>query len=480
MMSTEYMQSLLIAGEWREPVRKGRKEVTNPATGEVIAVIGHGDSEDALMAVQAAEGAFPEWSATSVRTRANILNAAAGLLRQRADHIGHTLASETGKPLAQARGEVNFAAEYFQWFAEEIRRPHGYCIPSDAANRRHIAYTQPAGVALCLTPWNFPVSIQARKIAPALAAGCTVVARASDEAPLSVLELFRCIADAGVPGGAANLVLGPASVTTEAMMKHPAVRVVSFTGSTAVGRTLMHRAADGIVRLALELGGDAPFIVFDDADVVQAVEGAMIAKFRNNGQSCIAANRFYVHEEVYDQFVTLLAEKIAKMKIGNPVGGAQVDLGPLINLASKARVEGLVHEAEALGGKHLVPEMEVPAAGYYVAPAIMENVPESAGLAREELFAPVAPVFKFADEAEVIKKANNTDMGLAAYVYTGALSCSARVTEALRFGIIGLNNALPSVAYAPMGGVKQSGLGREGARTGLEEFMDIKYVATDL
>ncbi|WP_240986912.1 NAD-dependent succinate-semialdehyde dehydrogenase [Acididesulfobacillus acetoxydans] len=474
------MKSLFIDGEWREPIKQGSKEVTNPATGEPICQIGHGDSGDALLAVETAAHAFTGWCSTSVRQRANILTAVAGLLRHRADHIGEVLASETGKTLSQAVGEVNFAAEYFQWFAEEIRRPYGSCIPSDAANKRHIAYSQPAGVALCLTPWNFPVSIQARKIAPALAAGCSVVARASDEAPLSVIELFRCLQDAGVPKGVANLVLGPAASTAEAMMKHPAVRVVSFTGSTSVGRALMRLAADGMLRLALELGGDAPFIVFDDADLEKAVEGAMIAKFRNNGQSCIAANRFYVHERVYDEFVSIFVSKIAKMRIGNPLMDPAVDLGPLINLASKNRVEGLIREAATLGGKHLVSKAVVPVEGYYVSPVVMENVPESAAFAREELFAPVVPISKFADEAEAIKKANNTDMGLAAYVYTNTLSRSTRVTESLRFGIIGLNNALPSVAYAPMGGVKQSGLGREGGRTGLEEFMDVKYVATEV
>jgi succinate-semialdehyde dehydrogenase/glutarate-semialdehyde dehydrogenase len=401
-------------------------------------------------------------------------------LRQRADHIGLILAEESGKPVPQAVGEVKFSAEYFQWFAEEVRRPYGQAIPSDAANKRHNVYTQPAGVALCLSPWNFPVSIQARKLAPALAAGCTVVARGSDVAPLSLIELFKCLQEAGIPKGVANLIQGPASATTAAMMKHPAVRVVSFTGSTPVGRSLMRQAADGLIRLALELGGNAPFMVFADADIEKAVEGAMIAKFRNNGQSCIGANRFYVHESVYDKFTVRFAKKISQMKIGNPIEETNLDLGPMVNLKDKERIESLISEAEALGAKPLVPKAEVPAEGYYVPPVILENVPESAAFAREELFAPVAPIFRFTDENEVIEKANSSDMGLAAYVYTNDLSRSIRVTESLKFGIIGLNNALPSVAYAPMGGVKQSGMGREGARIGLEEFMDVKYVATEI
>lgn len=479
-MEKEIKQSLLIDGEWREAISKSTKGVENPATGRIICEIGYGGSEDALLAVDAADRAFAAWSSASVRERSNILNRVADLLRQRADSIATILAAETGKPLVQAVGEIKFSAEYFQWFAEEIRRPDGQFIPGDAVSKRHYVYSQPAGVALCLSPWNFPVSIQARKLAPALAAGCTVVARASEVAPLAVIELFKCLQDAGIPKGVVNLVQGPASSTTEAMMKHSAVRVVSFTGSTSVGRSLMRQAADQMKRLALELGGNAPFIVFEDADIEKAVAGAMIAKFRNNGQSCIGANRFYVHEKVYDKFAGSFARKIAAMKIGDPINEPGVDLGPMINLKSKTKIERLVRETEALGATHLVPQRDVPATGYYFPPVIMENVPETCTFATDELFAPVAPLFKFTDEADVIKKANGTDYGLAAYVYTNDLSRSLRVTEAIKFGIVGLNSALPSVAYAPMGGVKQSGIGREGGRIGLEEFMDVKYVAIEL
>ena len=478
-MEKEIKQSLLINGEWREAISKATKGIENPATGRIICEIGYGGSEDALLAVDAADNAFASWSSASVRERSNILNCVADLLRQRTDSIAAILAAEAGKPLAQAVGEIKFSAEYFQWFAEEIRRPAGQIIPGDAVSKRHYVYSQPAGVALCLTPWNFPVSIQARKLAPALAAGCTVVARASEVAPLAVIELFKCLQDAGIPKGVANLVQGPASSTTEAMMKHSAVRVVSFTGSTPVGRSLMRQAADQMKRLALELGGNAPFIVFEDADIEKAVAGAMIAKFRNNGQSCIGANRFYVHEKVYDKFAGVFANKIASMKIGDPVNEPGVDLGPMINLKSKIRIEQLVRETEALGATYLVPQREVPATGYYFPPIIMENVPETCTFATDELFAPVAPLFKFSDEADVIKKANSTDYGLAAYVYTNDLPRSLSVTEALKFGIVGLNSALPSVAYAPMGGVKQSGIGREGGRIGLEEFMDVKYIAME-
>lgn len=473
-------KSLFIDGKWVESISKQTKGVENPATGQVFCEISYGGPEDAVAAVNAADRAFASWSSTSVRERSNILNRVAVLLRERTDEIAKILSAESGKPVAQAMGEVKFSAEYFQWFAEEIRRPSGQTIPGDVPNKRHHFYSQPAGVALCLTPWNFPVSIQARKVAPALAAGCTVVARGSDAAPLSVIELFKCLQDAGIPKGVANLVQGPASSTTEAMMKQPAVRVVSFTGSTPVGKAIMRQAADQMQHLALELGGNAPFIVFEDADIEKAVEGAMIAKFRNNGQSCIGANRFYVHEKVYDQFAKLFAEKISTMVIGDPVKDANVDLGPMINQKGKNKIEQLIGEAVSLGATYLVPKREVPAAGYYVPPVILENVPETCAFAAEELFAPASPLFKFHDEAEVIRKANNTDVGLSSYVYTKDVARATRVTEALKYGIVGLNTGLPVVAFTPMGGMKQSGLGREGGRYGIEEFMEVKHVAMDL
>jgi len=473
-------KSLFIDGEWVESISKQTKGVENPTTGQVFCEISYGGPEDAIAAVNAADRAFASWASTSVRERSNILNRVATLLRERTDEIAKILATESGKPVAQATGEIKFSAEYFQWFAEEIRRPSGQTIPGDAPNKRHHFYSQPAGVAVCLTPWNFPVSIQARKVAPALAAGCTVVARGSDVAPLSVIALFKCLEDAGIPKGVANLVQGPAASTTEAMLKQPAVRVVSFTGSTPVGRTLMRQAADQMQHLALELGGNAPFIVFEDADIEKAVEGAMIAKFRNNGQSCIGANRFYVHTKVYDKFAKLFAEKISAMKIGDPVNESNIDLGPMINLKAKTRIEQLVKETEKLGATYLVPKREVPAAGYYVPPVIMENVPETCEFATEELFAPASPLFKFNDEDEVVKKANNTTMGLASYLYTKDMARATRVTEALKYGIVGLNTGLPVVAFTPMGGMKQSGLGREGGRYGIEEFMEVKHVAMDL
>ncbi|QQE80483.1 NAD-dependent succinate-semialdehyde dehydrogenase [Alicyclobacillus sp. SO9] len=480
MLTKNYRNSLLINGEWRSPASNNAIEVVNPATDEVIAELGYGSEGEALEAVDAAKHAFQKWRKTTPRERADLLLKAAELLREREESIGLLLANESGKRLVEAIGEVRFSAEYFRWFAEEARRPEGQWIPQEASHKRHWTRSQPAGVALTLTPWNFPVSIQARKLAPALAAGCTVVGRASQKTPLSVIELFQCLQDAGFPPGVANLIYGPASETTQAMMKHPATRVVSFTGSTPVGQSLMRTAAERVQRLALELGGDAPFIVFDDADVEKAVGGAMIAKFRNNGQSCIAANRFYVHAKVYDEFVSKFVERINNMKISDPVSDQYSSLGPVIDNRAKAQLELLAQSALERGAHQLTKAIEVPDVGSYFSPVLLENVPSDTAFSCQELFGPAAPVFKFTDEDEVVRRANSTDMGLAAYVYTTLFDRSTRVTEGLEYGIVGLNSALPSVAYAPMGGWKHSGLGREGARVGMEEFMELKYIAAEI
>lgn len=472
--------SLFINGQWVPPEDGTALAVRNPADGSVVGTIGYGGTVEALAAVDAAQHAFAAWATTPARTRANILVRVAELLLERAERIGYVLALESGKRLPEAVAEVRFAAEYFRWFAEQTRRPMGELIPQEIANRRHLTMAQPIGVALCLTPWNFPVSIQARKLAPALAAGCTVVARASEKAPLAVIELFHCLQDAGVPSGVANLIQGPAGATTNAMLAHPAVRVVSFTGSTEVGRQLMKQAAERIVRQLLELGGNAPFIVFEDADLDRAVEGAMIAKFRNNGQSCIAANRFLVQASIADEFVRRLSARIDAMRIGNPVQEPIPDLGPVIDEQRQRSLEAIIAEAESAGACRATSNTALPTSGTYVSPALFVDIPDNIAIAREEVFGPVAGVFPFETEEEAIARANETEMGLAAYFYTGKLDRAWRVAEALEAGILGLNSALPSVAYAPMGGVKQSGLGREGSHQGLEEFQEMKYLSMEL
>ncbi len=478
--NTTTAASLFIAGQWVTPTGGNSLEIRNPADGSVIGTIGYGGKAEALAAVDAAQEAFVSWSGMTARARSDILQRVGSLLNERAGRIGYILAQESGKRLPEAVAEVRFAAEYFRWFAEQARRPAGELLPPEIANRRHLTLAQPMGVALCLTPWNFPISIQARKLAPALAAGCTTVSRASEKAPLAVIEMFRCLEEAGLPPGAANMIQGPAGETTVVMLAHQAVRVVSFTGSTEVGRLVMHQAAERIVRPLLELGGNAPFIVFEDADLDLAVEGAMVAKFRNNGQSCIAANRFLVQSPVFDEFVWRLAARVDSMRIGNPVQEPVPDLGPVIDAQRKRAIETLITEAEATGAHRVTKVGSVPTTGTFVAPALFVDVPDSVSLAHQEVFGPIAAIIPFDTEEEAIRRANETEMGLAAYFYTGQLSRAWRVAEALQAGILGLNSALPSVAYAPMGGVKQSGLGREGSHEGLEEFQEIKYVCTEI
>jgi len=472
--------ALFIAGAWVEPTSGVRLDVRNPADGSLVGSVGYGGKAEALAAVEAAQAAFPAWAALPARARADLLLRVSALLQQRAERIGYLLALETGKRLPEAVGEIRFGAEYFRWFAEQVRRPEGERFPHEAPGRRHFSMARPCGVALCLTPWNFPISIQARKLAPALAAGCTVVARASEKAPLAVIELFRCLEEAGLPAGVVNLIAGPADETTRTMLAHPAVRVVSFTGSTEVGREVMRAAAEHIVRPLLELGGNAPFIVCEDANLEHAVEGAMLAKFRNNGQSCIAANRFLVHEAVYDEFVQRFSARVNQMSLGNPAQEPLPDLGPLIDSKRKQAVEAIVAQAEEQGARRVTSLPALPASGTFTAPALLVNVPEQTALASEEVFGPVAGIFPFANEQEALARANATEMGLAAYLYTESLSRAWRMAEALEAGILGLNNALPSVAYAPMGGMKQSGLGREGARQGLEEFQETSYLSLEL
>lgn len=474
------LASLYIDGSWLPPDDNRVLEVRNPADGELLQSVGYGGKTEALAAVDAASRAFESWANTPNRVRADLLITVSERLVQRAEHIALILARETGKRMPEAIAEVHFAGEYFRWFAEQVRRPIGELIPNESPSRRHLTITRGAGVALCLTPWNFPVSIQARKLAPALAAGCTTVSRTSEKAPLALIEVFRCFSDAGIPAGVVNLIQGDSTETTEAMMRHRAVRVVSFTGSTQVGRKVMSQAAEHIVRPLLELGGDAPFIVFEDADLQTASEGALVAKFRNNGQSCIAANRFFVQEGVYDEFLGLFTERVNAMQIGDPVRTPIPDLGPVIDIERKVAIETMAGEAEAAGGKRITASRSLPDRGSFTPPALFVNVPDRTKLSCEEVFGPIAAVFSFQTEEEVIARANDTEMGLAGYVFTGSLSRGWRVAEALQVGILGLNQALPSVAFAPMGGVKQSGLGREGGHQGLEEFLDTKYVSAEI
>jgi len=467
--------TVLINGVWETPDKV--IEVTNPSDDSLVGTVGSASAQDASRAADAAAAAFPQWADLPARRRADILLDAARLIADRADDIGSLLAREGGKRLPEAVGEVSFSAEYFRWFAEQVRRPAGHVVPHEVADRRHLTIRRPTGVVASLTPWNFPCSIQARKLAPALAAGCTVVARVSEKAPLAATEMIRCLDDAGVPAGVVNLVHGPARELTQALLDHSAVRVVTFTGSTGVGREIMASASRRVVRPLLELGGDAPFIVFGDADVGAAVEGAMLAKFRNSGQSCIAANRFIVHDAVYDEFVGRFVERINGMSIGDGLADPCPDLAAVIDAGRAEAVTSLVSNALDRGAQLLTKDLPLPANGSFVAPALIDEVPDDTGLACDEVFGPAAGVFRFLDDEDAFARANRSEMGLAGYFYSRDISRCLRAAERLEVGIIGINNPLPTVVFAPMGGVKQSGLGREGADVGLEEFQDTRYLS---
>jgi succinate-semialdehyde dehydrogenase / glutarate-semialdehyde dehydrogenase len=467
----------LIGGEWVVPDGGGRLPVHEPATGEVVAELAIGGAAEATAAADAAAAAFEGWAGRPARERGDILRRAADLLDVRRTTIGRLLAAETGKRLAEAEAEVHFSAEFFRWFAEAARHAAGEVLRAEQPGRHQVTFTRAAGVAACLTPWNFPVSIPARKIAPALAAGCPVVARVSERAPLAAVELFRALVDAGAPAGTVNLVHGPAAEVADAFLSHRAVRVVSFTGSTSVGRQIMVQAAERIVRPVLELGGNAPFIVFADADLDAAVAGLMVAKFRNNGQSCIAANRVYVERPVLGPFVERLAQAVGSMRVGDPLGPDEVDLGPLIDERRVAEVGQLVEEAVGDGGRLLTIPGALPHKGTWHRPCFVVEPDPSSALATTEVFGPAAGVFAFDDEDEVLQRANGTELGLAAYFYTRDVGRAWRVAERLEAGIIGCNDSVPPVVFGTLGGMKQSGIGREGGRLGLEEFEEWRYLS---
>jgi succinate-semialdehyde dehydrogenase/glutarate-semialdehyde dehydrogenase len=470
--------SHLVDGTWEDG--DDAVDITNPADGSVVGRLAWGDGKTARRAADAAARALADWADLPPRRRADILLDASRLIAERAGSIGDTLAREAGKRLPEAVGELAFSAEYFRWFGEQARRPQGDVLAYEAADRRHLTIRRPVGVVASLTPWNFPCSIQARKLAPALAAGCTVVARVSEKAPLAATEMVRALVDAGVPAGVVNLVHGPAREVTQTLLDHESVRAVTFTGSTPVGKEIMASAARRVVRPLLELGGDAAFVVFEDADIDAAVEGAMLAKFRNTGQSCIAANRFVVHEDVYDRFVEAFVAQVDAMTVGDGLADPVPDLGPVIDASRVDAVDTLVSEALSLGATRLTRDRELPRTGTYLAPTLLADVPDTAAIATQEVFGPAAAVFRFRDTADALARANATEMGLAGYLWSRDVSRCWRTAEHLEAGIVGVNNALPSVAFAPMGGVKQSGLGREGAALGLEEFEDVRYLALGL
>jgi succinate-semialdehyde dehydrogenase/glutarate-semialdehyde dehydrogenase len=468
---------LFVGGRWVDASDGRTFDVDDPATGAVIATVADGSVEDGLAAVSAAHEALPGWAATPPRQRAEVLRRAFDVMTERTEDLARLIVRENGKALSDARGEVTYAAEFFRWFAEEAVRAGGDLHTAPAGTNRILVVRQPIGVSVLVTPWNFPAAMATRKVGPALAAGCTVVLKPASDTPLTALALGALLNDAGVPAGVVNVVPSRRSgAVVGAMLHDPRVRKLSFTGSTEVGRSLLHQAADCVVSCSMELGGNAPFIVFDDADIEAAVAGAMVAKMRNGGEACTAANRFLVQRGIAAEFGRRLAEAMRALRMGPGLEDG-VQLGPLVNAAGRDKVAELVDGAVRDGARITVGGRVPGGPGYFYPPTVLVDVPAGAAILREEIFGPVAPLVVFDTEPEAVALANDTDYGLVAYVYTGDLQRGLRFSEALEFGMVGLNRPLVSDPAAPFGGVKQSGLGREGGHEGLLEFLESKYIA---
>jgi succinate-semialdehyde dehydrogenase/glutarate-semialdehyde dehydrogenase len=468
---------LFIGGKWLKGSTGKRIDVVDPSTGATIAAVADASVEDALDAVTAAHAAAPAWAATAPRKRSEILRRCYELMLERKDMLAELISLENGKALSDAQGEVAYAAEFFRWFSEEAVRLNGEISTAPSGANKILVQHQPIGVAVLVTPWNFPAAMATRKIAPALAAGCTCVLKPATETPLTAYALAALYAEAGVPAGVVNVITTAQSgATVSAMLHDPRVRKLSFTGSTEVGRKLLREAADTIISCSMELGGNAPFIVFDDADLEAAIEGAMIAKMRNGGEACTAANRFYVQKSIAGAFSSQLAARMGAMKVG-PGYDKATQCGPLINQGAVDRIAGLVEDAIGRGAKLLTGGKALTQDGYYFPPTVISNVAADAAITNEEIFGPIAALTTFETEEEVIAAANNTEYGLIAYVYTRDLGRGLRVSDRLESGMIGLNRGLASDPAAPFGGVKQSGLGREGAHHGILEFCETKYIA---
>lgn len=460
-------------GQWRET--QDHYDVVNPASGEVLARVARCGGAETEQAIAAAAVAFEDWRHTTPKERTAVLRRWSDLMLEHQDELAELMVLEQGKPLAEAKGEVAYAASFLEWFGEEAKRAGGDTIPSPRRENRLWVIKQPVGVVAAITPWNFPLAMITRKVGPAIAAGCTAVVKASSVTPLCANALAVLAERAGLPAGVLNLVSGDSGPIGEALMQSPAVRKLSFTGSTGIGKKLMAQAAGTVKKLSLELGGNAPFIVFDDADLNAAVAGAMASKFRNTGQTCVCVNRFYVQDGIYEAFVSRLAEAATALKVAEGrVEGAQQ--GPLITQAALDKVEEHVADALAKGGRLVCGGARHALGGTFYQPTVIADAHEEMLLAREETFGPVAACFRFRDEAEAVKRANDTPFGLAAYFYTRDLNRVFRVSEALESGMVGVNEGIISNEVAPFGGVKESGLGREGSQIGLDEFLEIKYV----
>ena len=473
------LDQLYIGGQGRDGA-KGTLAVEDPSTGEALCEVADASVDDARQALDAAVQAGPEFARLAARERGEILRRAFAAIIERADDLALLMTLEMGKPVKESLAEITYGAEFLRWFSEEAVRIEGRYAVAANGQGRLLTMKQPVGPCLLITPWNFPLAMGTRKIGPAIAAGCTMVVKPAQQTPLSMLMLGRILEEAGLPGGVLNLVTASSSGPTMApLIADPRLRKLSFTGSTEVGRTLMGQASENLLRLSMELGGNAPFIVFEDADFDAAVEGAVIAKMRNIGEACTAANRFHVAESIADRFAQALADRLGEMKVGRGTEEG-VQVGPLIDDKQRAKVAELVDDAVTRGARVLVGGHARDGAGYFYDPTVLADIPDDARLLREEIFGPVAPVKSFAGEAEAIAAANDTEFGLVAYLFTSDLERALRVTEALQTGMIGLNQGIVSNAAAPFGGLKHSGFGREGGYEGIEEYLETKYVALHL
>ncbi|GAO23072.1 succinate-semialdehyde dehydrogenase I [Alicycliphilus sp. B1] len=471
-----FKQHAYINGEWLSALGGETQSIFNPATGQLIGTVPMMGRQEARQAIAAANQALPAWRALPAKERSARLRAWFELMLEHQEELARLMTIEQGKPLAEARNEILYAASFVEWFAEEGKRVYGDVIPSPQADKRLLVIKQPVGVTAAITPWNFPSAMITRKAAPALAAGCTMVLKPAPQTPFSALALAALAQRAGIPAGVFNVVTGSAQEIGGEFTGNPIVRKLTFTGSTHIGRLLMAQCAHDVKKMSLELGGNAPFIVFEDADLDKAAEGALIAKYRNNGQTCVCTNRIYVHDSVHDAFAGKLKKAVEGLRVGNGLEDG-VTVGPLINDAAVQKVRSHIADAVGKGASILAGGKPHALGGTFFEPTILANVPHDALVAREETFGPLAPLFRFRDEAEVVGRANDTEYGLAAYFYTENLGRIFRVAEALEYGMVGINCGAISNEVAPFGGVKASGLGREGSKYGIEEYLEVKYLS---
>lgn len=473
------IKKFYVNGEWSSAISGESYEVKNPATGKVVSKVAYGDEHDAKLAIKSAANAFESWSSLTAGERSGYLYKLYDAIIEEKESLAESITLEMGKPLKEARGEVNIAAEYVLWYAEEAKRVYGEIVPASSTNKRIHVIKQPVGPVAAITPWNFPVSMITRKLAPALAAGCTVVLKPASHTPASAIKLFECIERAGFPAGVANLIIGKSSSIGEEFTSHPQIKKITFTGSTAVGKKLMEAASKQMKRVSMELGGHAPFIVFEDADLEKAADGAIASKYRNTGQTCVCLNRLFVHSSVKDKFEKILKEKVEQLHVANGMEDG-TDIGPLVDQSGLEKVQEHVNDAVDKGATLITGGESVKEGTLFYKPTILTNVTDEMLITHEETFGPVCPIYAFDDEDEVIQMANDTEYGLAAYYFTKDLGRAIRVGEKLDYGIVGVNDALPTTVQAPFGGMKESGVGREGGHQGIEGFLEEKFLSINI